>query len=125
MDLAGCEFLPIGAVKDSHGFACDHIPTPSDTRCVELPEPIDEGGNGAVLSYPITARAIGDHIALPLSRAGGWRGLRVILKAELYEHIERAHRLVMGDVFLRLRGLDERQGKAGTGLGHWGLSVRV
>jgi hypothetical protein len=54
-----------------------------------------------------------DEEAVALLRSARRRGTVTLLHGKLHERIKRGERLVMGEMLLRLRGSDERQGEMG------------
>jgi hypothetical protein len=70
------------------------------------------------LPLPQAGGGAGDDVAVPLGRLGGRFGARPVDHREMDQQIEQAERLIMGDVFLRLSGQDQRQRKQGGIVGH-------
>ena len=91
-------------------FDPDHI---ARVGVRELPPVGPELGNLIGVARPIIDRISGDQIAFAQIGISGRDGHSRTGSASLNKHIQKGQRLIMGDMFLSLRGLDIGHGQAG------------
>ena len=97
---------PAGAGADNeHNLILDPR-HPSGAREQTPPGTIGIESDVTVPATPHAGRASGDDIAGALDRGSRRRGQAPILDRKLHHPIEQAQRLIVGDVLLRLAGLD-------------------
>ena len=91
---------------------------PADARRQERPLVVFADRDRPVAAGPCARGAGGDDMAVAVLRVGRRRGEIARGDSELHEDVEKAQRLVVGDVFLGLCGKDQRQVEEGRGVGH-------
>ena len=76
---------------------------------MESPGAVLPGGDFAVVPGPVAGRRRGDDVAVAVARAPWRRGQIAVDDRKLHHRVEGGERLVVGDVFLRLLGDEQRQ----------------
>ena len=97
---------------------CHHLRRPACQRHDELPPRRRIKRDPAGLACPKAGRPDRHDMAVPDRRRGGRHGQVAGQHRQLHHHVQKAQRLVVGDVLLRLRRQDQGQLQDGRGVGH-------
>jgi hypothetical protein len=121
----GRQHIPGGAVVGVEHVLVGHPGEPALARHVEGPGAVLPGRKLAGLPDPGAGGAGGDDVADTVGGRGRRRGEVLVEDGLLDQRVERAHRLVVGDVLLRLRCHQEGELQVGRGIHRWRGPVAV
>ena len=105
------ELMPLRAVEDDDPVLGLHIGPPARTRREEPPEAEIEQGHFVLVAGESARRARADEVAVALGGRRRRKGSIALLHGQMNERIERRQGFVVGDMLLRLRGGEQRQGQ--------------